>query len=277
MTVFRWLLRWLPPCVGVLGMPFATARADVKSCLDAAEDGQKLRDAGAYRHARDQFISCASDECPGEVRKRCVGWLADLEKLMPTVVFRARSGGKEIADVRVLVDGEIIGERIDGKPVALDPGEHRMRFERAGSEAIDEAALIVAGEKERLLSVRFGPEPLVAVPSSSVARSSRSPYVYAIGGFGIVGFATGVALDVSGYVFLRQCAGDLSCSASHERAEVEWRFVAGDILVLTGVIAGVAAWVLWPRDSRAAPRQSSGSIGAACSRSGARLGLTFAF
>jgi hypothetical protein len=246
----------------------SVAAADVKSCLDAAEDGQKLRDGGAYRRARERFIACAADECPGEVRKGCVGWLGELDKLIPTVVFRAHAHGKEVADVRVTVDGEVVAERIDGKPVALDPGEHHLRFERSGEMEIDETAVVVAGEKQRLLSVRFGAEPSVLPPPSPPAawvstgapqaaplapqRQSTRAAAYALGALGLAGLAAGAVLDVSGYVFLQQCSGDASCTGGHERAELEWRFVTGDILLGAGVLCGLAAWLLWPRGPRVA-------------------------
>lgn len=243
----------------------ATAAADVKACLDAAEEGQKLRDSGAYRHARERFIACAADECPGEVRKGCVGWLGELDKLIPTVVFGARAHGKEVSDVRVSVDGELVAERIDGKPVALDPGEHHFRFERPGETAIDETAVVMAGEKERLIAVQFGvdllplppppPTPTAipmepkAAPVASRAQSTPAA-AYALGAIGLATLAAGAVLDVSGYVFLQQCSGDASCTAGHERAEVEWRFVTGDILLGAAVVSSVAAWVLWPRGAR---------------------------
>jgi hypothetical protein len=257
--------RPVPVLLGVFAMSFwpSAADADVKSCLDAAEDGQKLRDSGAYRSARERFIACAADECPGEVRKGCVGWLGQLDRLIPTVVFGAHAHGKEVADVRVSVDGEVVAERIDGKPVALDPGEHHFRFERSGETGIDQTAVVLAGEKQRLMSVRFGADPSVLPPPSPPAASSnpsgpqgvpQAPQrqntrgdAYVLGALGLVSLATGAALDISGYVFLQQCGGDASCTGGHERAEVEWRFVTGDVLLGAGVLCGVAAWLLWPR------------------------------
>jgi hypothetical protein len=251
----------------------SAADADVKSCLDAAEDGQKLRDSGAYRRARERFIACAADECPGEVRKGCVGWLGQLDKLIPTLVFGAHAHGKEVADVRVAIDGEVVTEKIDGKPVALDPGEHHFRFERSGETAIDETAVVLAGEKERLMSVRFGDDPSVLPPSSLPVAPSNTgapagaPHAperqdmrgaaYALGALGLASLASGAVLDISGYAFLQQCSGDASCSGAHERAEVEWRFVTGDVLLGAGVLCGVAAWLLWPRGARVATSPSA--------------------
>jgi len=240
----------------------AAAAADVKACLDAAEEGQRLRDSGAYRDARQRFIACAADECPGEVRKGCVGWLGEMDKLTPTVVFGARAHGKEISDVRVSVDGEVRADRIDGKPVALDPGEHHFRFELAGETDIDQSAVVMAGDKERLITVQFGvdlpplPPPPLAIPAEPRAapdvpheEATRAP-AYTLGALGLASLAAGAVLDLSGYVFLQQCNSDPTCPGGHERAEVEWRFVTGDLLLGAGVISSVAAWALWPRRAR---------------------------
>jgi hypothetical protein len=273
----------------------------VAACLDAAEDGQKLRDGGAYRRARERFIACAADECPGEVRKGCVGWLGELDRLLPTVVFVVYAQGSEVADVRVAVDGEFVAERIDGKPVGLDPGPHQFRFEREGAAPVDVKAMIVAGEKERPVTARFGPEPSIAPPPAPPAPPSASPppheaagvngvrrspppnarpgvstTVYALGAVGLACVAAGAILDVSGYVFLQQCNGDPTCSGRHERAEVQWRFVTGDVLLGAGVLSGVIAWVLWPRDARVAIYPRTG-VDVASLPGGARVDWTTRF
>jgi hypothetical protein len=276
----------------VLGPPRA-ARADVRTCVDAAEDGQKLRDGGAYRRARARFITCAANDCPGEVRKSCVGWLGELEKLAPTVVFGAQAHGKEVADVRIAVDGEVVAERIDGKPVVLDPGEHHFRFEHPGDGVVQETAVLRAGEKERLVSVQFGPEPPPVVPPpppsptpspppsethpSQAAREPRSPVpVYALAALGIASTAAGGALDVSGFVFLKQCDSDPTCGGQHERAEVMWRFLTGDILLGAGALSCLAAW-LWWRSGRMAAYRPAPMIGVGGLRGPPSLGVAFVF
>jgi hypothetical protein len=256
---------------------------DVKVCLDASEQGQKLRDGGAYLGARQRFIACAAEQCPGEVRKTCVAWLEDLDKLVPTVVFAASAKGHDVTDVRVSVDGNVVAERIDGKPVALDPGEHRFRFERSGEQPVDESVVVRAGEKERLVSARFGPEPLPSPTSSSGAAPppgrpalGRDAF-YAVGALAIASLVTGAVLDASGYVFLQQCNGDATCSGAHERAEVQWRFVTGDLLLVAGVAAGVTAWLLRPLEPRSSGAPSFASVSVGATSQGASLRVKVAF
>ncbi len=258
-----------------------SARADpgdVRECLNAAEDGQKLRDGGAYVRARERFIACAGDACPGEVRRSCVGWLEQLEKLTPTVVFSAQARGNEVTNVRVLVDGKVVAEGIDGKPIALDPGTHRLRFERAGEDAQDRTTLIRAGEKERLIGVHFEPDfPVSTLLTPPSPTTSTRGYLDALGAVGIASFAAGAVLDLSGYVFLRECNDDPSCTGGHERAEVEWRFVAGDLLLGAGVLCGALAWLARSRDSRAASHRPTASIGVGSAHKGPSLGVTVSF
>jgi hypothetical protein len=259
--------------MGVLSALPSAARADVQACVNAADAGQKLRDSGSYRRAREQFIACAAQECPGEVRKGCVAWLAEVDKLTPTVVFAARSHGKEVTDVRVSVDGVQSAAQIDGKPLALDPGEHRFRFERRGDPTAEIAAVIVAGERERLLGARLTPDPpslsqTLGPTTAGLSEASGhlqhapSPGEYALGGFGLASLATGLGLDLSGYIFWQQCDGDRSCSGTHERAELEWRFLAGDILLAVGALSTVTAWLLWQRSSYGAPQRPGTKVAA---------------
>ena len=271
-------------CLASAAMGPATVRADVQSCIDAAESGQKLRDAGSYGGAREQFIACAADECPGEVRKACVGWLGDVEKLIPTLVFSARARGAEVTDVRVEVDGKVVATRIDGKPVFVDPGEHSLRFERAGEPAIDLTVVVLAGEKARLVSVEFDPEP----PAATVAPASTAPppvapappakgAAYGLAAAAIAGFALGATLDISGYAFLQTCRNDPSCTGGHERAEVAWRFVAGDTSIGAGLVSGVVSWLLWSRGVHASAKLPAAQIHVYRTGNARMLGVSVAF
>jgi hypothetical protein len=253
------------------------ARADVQSCLEAAEAGQKLRDSGAYRRARELFITCAADECPGEVRKSCAGWLADLEKLTPTIVVAARARGIEVTDVRVSVDGEVVAARIDGKPIALDPGEHHFRFEHAGEAPVEQTSVVLTGEKDRLVGVRFGPEPPPAAPLVAPPPARAGGAFYTLGTFGLASLVAGAALDISGYVFLKQCAGDPSCTGQHQRTEVQWRWITGDVLLGAGALSGLAAWMLRPQGSPSASPPSAVHVGFVATHAGATMAVTMGF
>ena len=224
------------PCIAAAFASPGTAFGEpsVTACLDAAEQGQTLRDSGAYLRARDRFVACAGDECPGEVRKRCVDWLEDVEKLLPTVVFGAQQGTGEVADVRVLVDGALAAERPRRTAESPSPstrgniasvsnarrGGGRRNDGRRGPRGPE------AAPHQRPLRARAAlAPPLLALRPPKLSPSPpNSALVYSLGALAVASLATGAALDISGFVFVQQCGSDASCSRNHEIAEANWRF-----------------------------------------------------
>src|SRR5215475_7621018 len=94
---------------------------DRAECAAAAEQGQQLRDEGKYRRAREQMLVCAREACPPPIRSDCGKWLTEVDRDAPTVVFGARDGrGSDVVDVKVSMDGQVILDRLDGKPVLVD-------------------------------------------------------------------------------------------------------------------------------------------------------------
>jgi hypothetical protein len=194
--------------VGVAAAPLSmttTAHAGPKECVAAADDGQKLRDDGKLNAAREKFIVCAAKACPGVVSKQCSQWLVETEKDMPTMTFRALDDqGKETLDVKVLVDGGKVSDTIDAHALALDPGEHKVRFERADGRAIEEKVLLRPGEKNRLIELTFQvkatppPEtPKVVAPPPPPPEADRGFHVPLLGWVGLgVGVAGGVMTAV---------------------------------------------------------------------------------
>ncbi|XXY44985.1 hypothetical protein WME91_33795 [Sorangium sp. So ce269] len=135
----------------------APARAgDAEACFTASEEGQRLRDEGRLREARARFISCGGAACPALVRSDCAGWLSDVTARVPTLILSAEDEqGQDVADVQVTVDGAPLTARLDGKAVEVDPGEHVLRFERAGSAPVALQLVVREGEKLRRVSTRL--------------------------------------------------------------------------------------------------------------------------
>ena len=135
---------------------------DREQCAASAEQAQQLRDEGKYRRAREQMLVCARDACPGPIKSDCGKWLTELDRDAPTVVFGARDGkGADVLDVKVSMDGAPIQERLDGKPVLVDSGEHVFRFESKDGAVKEERVLVRAAEKARPIIATF---PGAAVP-----------------------------------------------------------------------------------------------------------------
>lgn len=155
----------------------ATARADDKHvCVAASERGQQLRDDGKYRSAREAFASCARPVCPALVQSDCVKWLADLEATSPSVVIIAKDDkGNDLTAVSVTVDGAPLATVLDGRPLVVDPGDHKFRYETHGFPAVDAHVVIHVGEKSRPLGVQFGTPVAPSKPPPTAGGDARAP------------------------------------------------------------------------------------------------------
>ncbi len=179
---------------------------DIQACLAASERGQRSRAAGKLREAREQFMICA-EGCPTLVRQDCAQWSTELSRLVPSVVFGARDKqGRDLFDVIVSMDGEVLLQKLDGKSVSVDPGKHAFRFEVQGLAPVTETVLVKEGERARAIDVTFEPAgrdpgrttapppnldtpPLTTTPEAMV--SGHTPYPWIVFGVGIATMAVG--------------------------------------------------------------------------------------
>ncbi|HEY2370112.1 MAG TPA: hypothetical protein VGH87_27125 [Polyangiaceae bacterium] len=141
-----------PLFVAVL-LTSATALADDKAaCFDASEKAQKLKNDKKLSDARQQFIICARELCPQVVRVECAKSLTEVESGLSTVVVRARDAdGKDLIDVKVYVDGNLLLPKLQGTAVPMDPGAHKFRYEFPDGRSYEEDVLIAEGEKDRVI------------------------------------------------------------------------------------------------------------------------------
>jgi hypothetical protein len=213
------------------------ARADDKrECVQAFDDGQQLRIDGKLRAARDSFLVCANQRCPALVRGDCAQWTTEVLAAIPTVVFAARdSRGHDVAAARVLVDGVVAVERLNGEPVALDPGPHTFRFEPTSAPAVEQQAILRAGEKNREITALVASPPVSGTtavtpvvmsstpatelpagpPAPTAARVPLLTWVFAGAGVASLGASLGLELSVkSDADGLRASCGGGGCSAS---------------------------------------------------------------
>lgn len=157
----------------VVGLSFAVpARSDdmKEQCAKSFEDGQRLRREGKLRAARKELVICAADACPEIIAPACGKWLVEVDAAMPTIVVVARGPkGDQIGDVKVLVDGEVVTTSLDGRPLPIDPGKHRMRYETAGAEPIEDDVIINVGDHNRRL------EPTFRAPGSDPPPGGGDP------------------------------------------------------------------------------------------------------
>lgn len=243
--------------VASLGVGFALmlgqsgALADEREqCASAADKGQQMRDEGKYRGAREQFLSCAREVCPGPIRKDCSDWLNQVESVAPSVVIAAKENGKDLTDVKVWMDGVSITERLDGKPIPVDIGEHTFKFEYQG-QTKEEKVLIGAGQRGRNLSVVFGAGATEKKPVPEQPNQTEGSLVpaFVVGGIGIVALGSFAIFGLSG----KSEVSDLESTCKPHCAESDvdkarTKLIIADISLGVGIVAlGVATYLVLTR------------------------------
>jgi hypothetical protein len=260
----------------------ADGRADdTDACLAAYERSQELRKEGKFRASREKLVECLRASCPSLVKKDCSRWVAELEPATPTVIVNARDAqGKDLIAVRVLVDGALLVERLDGRPHEVDPGEHVFRYEGEGAEPIEEKVVVQVGEKNRVLTARFAAptSPSSEAPAKAPEPSRPPTAAYALLSVGVAGgaaFGILAALGKHDLDEMRKSPG--GCAPHCDPAEVDAarvKIVAADVSAGVGLFAaGLGAYLLL------APRRavSSVAVGASPVHGGAMTTLAYRF
>lgn len=251
--VQRGLLAGVFGAVVTLHGPRAAHADEREQCISSAESAQALRDEGKYRRAREQMLVCARETCPGTVKRDCVQWLTELDRDAPSVVVVAKDGDRDIADVKVYLDGALVAERLDGRPISMDLGEHTFRLVR-GETVKEERVLIGAGQKSRNIAVNFGAatksgQNAAGVPGADVRREPGSivPAIV-VGSLGVVAIGTAIVFGLQG----KSDVDDLQkCKPRCAESDVDsarTKLIVSDIATGVGVVAlGVAAYMLLTR------------------------------
>jgi hypothetical protein len=223
----------------------APAYAD-PACITAYEQTQTLRKDGKPVAAKAQAAICARAECPALLTKDCTRWLAELEGVIPSVTFEARMtdaktpAGTPRTDVRVKMDGAALTEKLDGKPVPVEPGSHVFVFEAEGAAPLERTVVVKEGEKNKKVAVTL------AAAGAEPDRGRAIPLgVWIFGGASVVAFATSAVFAIDGFgkkSDLEQCkprcaAGDVDAMSSS--------FTIADVALGAGVAAGAAALYLF--------------------------------
>jgi len=234
---------------GTLLASETVARADEREqCASAADQAQQLRDEGKYRRAREQLLICARDLCPTPIKRDCLEWLSQLESVAPTVVLSAKEGTRDLSDVKVSVDGVVVTEKLDGKPIQMDLGKHTLKFEYAG-QTKEEDFIIGAGQKNRSVGVTFTPAaaPAVVAPPPKDSGGSIVPALV-VGGIGVVALGSFAIFGLGG----KSDVDDLQACKGHcaetDVDKARTKLIIADISLGVGVVAlGVATYMFVTR------------------------------
>jgi hypothetical protein len=133
-----------------LGVAFphaAAAEGSIDQCMQSYEAGQRLRREGELLGAAAELLVCGGPACPVRMQGDCQRWLDDVERATPAVVFRVRDArGTWLAQVSASIDGAA-PRRLEGRALAMNPGEHFIVFEREGYRPLRTHVIVAEGEK----------------------------------------------------------------------------------------------------------------------------------
>ncbi|MBX3231514.1 MAG: hypothetical protein KIT84_24205 [Labilithrix sp.] len=227
----------------------AFAASDAEQCAAAAGQAQELKDEAKYRRAREQLLICARDVCPGPIKSDCGRWLTEVDRDAPTVVLGARDAKGDLTDVKVSMDGVTVQEKLDGKPILVDAGEHTFTFESKDGSVKEEKVLLRAAEKARPIIVTFssgGPQPPPEPPPDPTGGGSLVlPIILA--GVAVVGLGTFAFMGLTG----KGEVDDLeksNCKPNCDSDKVDsarTKLIIADIGLVGGLIAGGVATYLF--------------------------------
>ncbi len=262
----------------LLRAPVAGAQSPAESegtikteCLHAHEHAQEARRASKFGEARRLLRACAAEACPALVRADCVPWLTDLERVYPTVVFDAYVDGRQMESARVMIDGALATERIDGKPIEVDPGEHTFRFEVPGFPPREQRLVIFEGPDHRLVSASFEHAKPVDKP---VRTRPVSTSVWVATG---VAAASVVSLAVFGSLALAQKQSlEGSCAPVCTNSQMNGLLLdvhAADASLALAAAAAITGGILFLVRPAAERRTSALSVGIAPGSGGGTLSL----
>jgi hypothetical protein len=256
----------------------AAAHADEptkQQCVAANEKAQALRAQESLGGARALLVTCLASSCPGPVREDCGERLAEIDRVMPTLVFQVKDAtGRDVAGVALRVDGKPVRSALGGAAVPIDPGPHTLTLTAGAHGSVTQDVVVREGEKARAVPVvlPYATERDVSDPGHNQRLAG-----FVVGGTGVAAIIVGAALGVAAKATYDSavsgdCGGDASrcngngvsqISGAHGLAAASTvSFIAGAALAAGGV-------TLWLTAHR--------SVGVEATADGARMMLRGSF
>jgi hypothetical protein len=250
----------------------ASARATqptTAECLAASERSLSLRRALRLLDAREQYLICSASSCPAAIREECSQQVADVKAAIPTVVFEAKdAAGNDLIDVTVRADERVLADHLDGRGLAVDPGQHVFQFETTGRPPMRKRFVIHEGEKDRRERVVFsdvttpGPSasilaesrPSPAEPGAHESIGTRRILALVAAGVGVVSLGIGIGYgiySISKHDQAQKGCQTTYCTDQSETALWHQAVSAGNVSTVAfivggiGVAGGLALWRTW--------------------------------
>jgi hypothetical protein len=198
---FRPILAWLL-ATQIVGSPIALlAQQDPKSraeCVGLHEKAQVLRNEGKLLNTRQALRQCSVSSCPTLITADCVRWLEEVERQIPTIVFEAVDGDKDVANVKVTEGDRVLAESMTGSAVELDPGAHKFKAESPDRPTQEVTFVLREGEKARVIPINFTVAPPQRLSGDLEPKGPRPIPKAAIvfGSIGVLAAGTGAVFGV---------------------------------------------------------------------------------
>jgi hypothetical protein len=269
-----------------------------EQCLASHAKSQESRLEGELIEARAHLRVCANPACPNVIQNECAAWLASVQQAIPSLIILAENESGDVLDVRVIVDGKVLTERLDGTAFELDPGAHRFEFELAGYPKQEQTIVVRQDEKRRAIRVVFAKEakpepaetggaPAAPAPEPEPVGPSSRPIPAATYIFGGVAVGAAIAATYLGVTGLSdysdkkdECAPVCSDSdVDSVKTKLLFADITGGVAIVS---AGLATYFFLtrPRVYEAAPKvepESGGSFSVVVGSNGAAVGYSGAF
>ncbi|MDP9037338.1 MAG: hypothetical protein M3O50_21270 [Myxococcota bacterium] len=262
-----------------------TTTTTKKECVEANESAQDLRRENKLRDARARLAVCLAASCPGPVREDCAHRLAEVDAATPTLVLVATDAtGNDLSTVHVTMDGRPFAEKLDGKAIPVDPGEHRFVFEAVGLPSAQNTIVVREGEKERRVKLVLSPPPApieIVVPPAPVTTSepgkTQRLVGLTLGGAGIAGLITGGVFVLVGKLTFdnaqKSCTGFSNCTDPNAPADSRTAKTDMDVYAPIAFAAGGALLAAGGIVYFTAPKEGSVNMGLAVYSPGRGAGL----
>jgi hypothetical protein len=244
---------------------------EVVACAQDYEAAQVEAKAGHLKTAAEKAVSCAQDKCPAYVRGDCLRFLDEYKAQTPSIIVVARDkSGCDTTEARVSVDGKLVLEKVDGRAVELDPGEHVIGVSVTGMPVEEQRIVATQSQKDRQLSFGDARAPackkgvIERPPPPPPVQTERSPMTVAglvLGGLGLGALATSAGFGIAGFVQRGELEDCKPCS--EQRIDhVRRTFIIGDVLLASGTAllgTSIALLVVGGKQPDAQPEPASTS------------------
>ncbi len=210
------------------------------ACVAAHVNAQEERQAGHLVAAVRALDACSTDACPPLVRNDCIAWAEAWPSAVPSIILVVRDAQDvEQSRASIVIDGEPSAASLDGRPIQLDPGPHKLKVTLEDGSVLEKTVVLAEGEKARKVTLAPPAAPVPVGPGFPSA-SVWVPLA-AVATVGTALFATLAGIGKGKENELDGCAPN--CRAD-DVAEMRRLYLAADVSLGVGA-AGAAALALY--------------------------------